>query len=95
MVEHYSQGLPQIHCDIPSQFSLGNVYFDVSVMLNTGYFIAHDTHQLTDFTALAALLPAITEPFVVLHIHYAGRTSTRLIYVCNPFTYLQGKKQLP
>ncbi len=54
--------------------------------------ISHDTHQLTDFTALAALLAAITEPPVVLPTHYAYRTSTRHIYVCDPFTYLQEKK---
>ncbi|GFQ86094.1 uncharacterized protein TNCT_344181 [Trichonephila clavata] len=86
MVGDYSQGLPLIHCDIPSDFSLGNGYFDASSLFNTGYFISYDTHQLTDFTALAALLTAITQSSAVLHTHYAGRTSTRLIYVCDPFT---------
>ncbi|GFR19752.1 uncharacterized protein TNCT_173581 [Trichonephila clavata] len=92
MVGHYSQGFPLIHCDIPSHFSLGNGYFDVNVLLNAGYFISHDSYQLTDFTALAELLPAITEPSVVLHIHYTSRTSPQLIYVCDPFTYLQEEK---
>ncbi|GFX63512.1 hypothetical protein TNCV_105191 [Trichonephila clavipes] len=41
----------------------------------------NDAHQLTDFTALTELLPAITEPSDVLHTHYACRTSTRHIYV--------------
>ncbi|GFV71453.1 uncharacterized protein TNCV_4562051 [Trichonephila clavipes] len=53
---------------------------------HTGYFnlISHDSHQLTDFPALTALLPVITDPYLVLHIHYGCRTSTRHIYVCDP-----------
>ncbi|GFV11052.1 uncharacterized protein TNCV_2717971 [Trichonephila clavipes] len=47
---------------------------------------SHDTHQLTDFTTLAALLPTITDSSVVLSTHYACRASTRHIYVCDPFT---------
>ncbi|GFR22820.1 uncharacterized protein TNCT_475571 [Trichonephila clavata] len=82
MVGHYSQGL---HCDIPSHFS-ENGYFDVSALPNTVYF--HLTrHSPADFTALAALLPAITEPSVVLHTHHACRSSTRLIYICDPYIY--------
>ncbi|GFR04425.1 hypothetical protein TNCT_65531 [Trichonephila clavata] len=48
MVGHYSQGFPQIHCDIPSHFFPSeNGYFDVSALLNTGYF--HLTrHSPTD-----------------------------------------------
>ena len=53
--------------------------------------ILHDTHQLTYFTALPALQPAITEPSVALHTYHACRTSTRHIYVCDPFTYLLEK----
>ncbi|GFY06637.1 hypothetical protein TNCV_3524931 [Trichonephila clavipes] len=34
MLGHYSRGLPLIQCDIPSE----NGYFDVSALLNTGYF---------------------------------------------------------
>ncbi|PRD22238.1 UNVERIFIED_CONTAM: hypothetical protein NCL1_49604 [Trichonephila clavipes] len=70
--------------------SLENGYFDVSTLLNTGYFHL-PRHSPTDFTALAALLPAITESSVVLHTRYACKTSTRHIYVCDLFTYLQGK----
>ncbi|GFV13947.1 uncharacterized protein TNCV_524241 [Trichonephila clavipes] len=66
-----------------------NGYFYVSGLLKTGSSISHDTHQLTDFTALAALLPPITEPSVALHTHYGCRTSTRRIYVCDPFTHIQ------
>ncbi|GFR05758.1 hypothetical protein TNCT_557631 [Trichonephila clavata] len=35
---HYSQGLPLMHCDIPSISPSENGYFDVSEQLNTGYF---------------------------------------------------------
>ncbi|PRD36219.1 UNVERIFIED_CONTAM: hypothetical protein NCL1_09288 [Trichonephila clavipes] len=52
-------------------------YFDVSGLPKRFSSISHDTHQLTDFTALAALLPAITAPSVVLNTHYGCRTSTR------------------
>ncbi|GFX57493.1 uncharacterized protein TNCV_3051441 [Trichonephila clavipes] len=74
---------------------LKNGYFDVIALFNTGYLylISHDTHQLTDFPALAALLSIITDPSVVLHTHYAYRTFTQPI--CDPFTYLQEKKELP
>ncbi|GFU96790.1 hypothetical protein TNCV_1303201 [Trichonephila clavipes] len=34
-----------------------------------GLLPSHDTHPLTEFTALAVLLPAITEPSVLLYAH--------------------------
>ncbi|GFQ65147.1 hypothetical protein TNCT_208041 [Trichonephila clavata] len=47
MVGHYSQGLPQIHCDIHLISPAENDYFDVSALHNTGYF--HLTrHSPTD-----------------------------------------------
>ncbi|GFR19911.1 hypothetical protein TNCT_466381 [Trichonephila clavata] len=49
MVGYDSQGLPLIHSDIQSHFSIGNGYFDVNTLLSTGCFISHDTHQLTPF----------------------------------------------
>ncbi|GFT57237.1 uncharacterized protein TNCV_1692421 [Trichonephila clavipes] len=76
---------------------LENGYFDVITLFNTGLInlISQDAHQLTNFPAFATLLPVITDPYVVLRRRYACRTSTRHIYVCDPFTYLHEKKYLP
>ncbi|PRD32166.1 UNVERIFIED_CONTAM: hypothetical protein NCL1_21329 [Trichonephila clavipes] len=52
--------------------------------------ISHETHQLTDFTTLAELLPAVTEPSAALHTYYDCRTSSRHLHVCD-FTYPQEK----
>ncbi|PRD19338.1 UNVERIFIED_CONTAM: hypothetical protein NCL1_57616 [Trichonephila clavipes] len=70
---------------------LENGYFDVSAHLDTRYFNL-TRHSPTDwFHSFAVLLPTITDPSVVLHAHYACRTSTRHIYVCDSFIYLQEK----
>ncbi|GFX81003.1 hypothetical protein TNCV_1909961 [Trichonephila clavipes] len=92
MVGYYSQELSLIQCDIPSHFSHGQRLFGCKRDSTRVISNLHDTHQLTDFIALTELLQAITEPSDVLHTHYACRTSTRHINICDPFTYLQEKK---
>ena len=58
--------------------------------------ILHKTQQLIDFTALTALLSAITEPYVVLHIHYASKTSTMYTstHRCLWFVRISARKKI-
>ncbi|GFV81401.1 uncharacterized protein TNCV_2034101 [Trichonephila clavipes] len=58
-------GSNQIQCGIPSHFLPRRT----AILMKAGCSkrvtsISHDTHQLTDFTALAVLLPAIKKPYV-------------------------------
>ncbi|GFT31751.1 hypothetical protein TNCV_231471 [Trichonephila clavipes] len=49
---------------------LANGYFDVNVLLNTGYFHLTRHSPTTDFTALAALQPAI---IATIQLHWCAK----------------------
>ncbi|GFU61731.1 hypothetical protein TNCV_4612091 [Trichonephila clavipes] len=61
MIRHYFRGRPLNLCDIPSHFPLGERLFRCKNAAKHELIPSYDTHQLSDFTALAALLPAMTE----------------------------------
>ncbi|GFV09454.1 uncharacterized protein TNCV_3158521 [Trichonephila clavipes] len=87
IMRHYSQGLPLIPCDILSE----NGYFDVSELLNTGYFHLTRHSPIDSLHSPHCATTSYHRAICVLHTHYACKSSTRHIYICDPFTYLQEK----
>ena len=93
IVRHYFQGLPLIHCDIPSHFSLGERLFWCKHAAQTGYlYLAW--HSPTDWfhspcctttnyhkAICCSAYTLCLRNFHSTHIHF-----------CGLFTYLQEKK---